>query len=149
MEISKVVKDQIQIARIIMMGLMAGQIFFYIFVWMFIRKSAVLFNPDFANSFLYMALPFAVFGTFLLGIYIGKKRKLKLQKNLSEQRKAEFYRETVILQAALVEGGSLYSIFVAFFTFSYLPFLFFAAGLLMFLYFLPSGEKYNRYLKSG
>lgn len=149
MKISDEVKNQIQISRIILSMLLAGQILFYLFTWYIIRNSAVLFNEKHADSLMYLSLPFVVFGMFFGARYIGKKRKEKLKKLTHELARAEFYRETVIMQGALIEMGSLYFIFVAFFTFSLIPYLFFAAGVLVFLFFFPTEEKYLNYLEES
>lgn len=146
MKISDEVKNQIQISRIIFSMLIAGQIVFYLFTWFIIRNSAVLFNPKYADSFLYLALPFATFGTFFLALYVGKKRKEKFLKIKHERARAEHYRETVIMQGAAIEMSSLFSIFVAFFSFSLMPYLFFVVGLLMFVLLFPTEGKYQRYL---
>ena len=143
--ISKEIKAQLQITRTLFYMLLAGQMIFYLFTWFFIRNQAVLFNEQYASHFLYLSLPVVVFGCFFLAIYTGNKRKEKFLKIKHEQVRAEYYRETLIIQGTLVEMGSLFAVFVAFFTFSLIPYLFFVLGLLMFLYFFPSEEKYKRY----
>ena len=141
------IDQQIQIAQIICGFLMAGLIIFYLFVWFLIRKSAGLFNEFFAESLLYLALPFVVLGAIIGAVYIGKYRKQKRKQHKSPEDAAVYYRETVILQTALVEGASLYAIFIAFFTISYVPLLFFAVAFLMLIYLFPGREKFLKFIE--
>lgn len=144
---NEAIKGQLQIARIIFIGLLIGQFLFYFFIQYIIKGRAVLFNPEYAQHVLYLALPFFIIGSFLLSYYIGKKRKPKFLNFKEEVRKATFYRETVILQGAIIQMANLFAILSALFTFSYLPFMFFTLGLLIFIFFFPTEAKYLRYDK--
>jgi len=144
---NEAIKGQLQIARIIFIGLLIGQFLFYFFIQYIIKSRAVFFNQDFAQHVLYMALPFLTIGGFLLSLYIGKFRKPKFQKIKEVVAKASHYRETVILQGAIIEIANLFAILSALFTFSYFPFIFFSLGLLMFMFLFPTEKKYLRYEK--
>lgn len=145
-KISDEVKNQIQIARFIYGALIGGLLIFFFFTWYIIRNSAVVFNENYTNHFFYVSLPIIVFGSFAAALYVGKKRFSKFQKIKHPQPKAEHYRETLIMQGALIEMACIFSVFIAFFTFSFLPYMFFGVGLLMFIFLFPTEEKYLRYI---
>lgn len=136
-------QKQIQIARIVALGLLIGQVFFYAFIYFMIRKNALLFNEMYSRHFLYLSLPVLL----ILGIWgafrLEKKRLEKFTKLKSAEQKAVLYRETTIAQVAIIQGINIFFIFTALFTFSYLPFLFFACGLMAFMFFFPSEMKYS------
>lgn len=136
-------QKQIQIARIVAIGLLIGQVFFYVFIYFMIRKNAILFNEVYSRHFLYLALPafliLAIWGAF----HLEKKRLEKFLTIKSAEQKAVLYRETTIAQVAIMQGVNIFFIFAALFTFSFLPFLFFACGLMAFMFFFPSEMKYS------
>ncbi len=146
---NEAIKGQLQIARIIYIGLGIGQFLFYFFIQYIIKSRAVFFNADFAQHVLYLALPFLSVGGFLLSLYVGKYRKPKFLKIKEDTAKASHYRETAILQGAIVEVANLFAILSALFTFSYLPFVFFGLGLMMFMFLFPTEAKYLRYDSSN
>ena len=138
-------KGQINIARVIFIGLLIGQFLFYFFIQYILKGRANLFNEEFAQHWLYYILPLLTFGGFFLAIQYGKNRKKKFLTIKDETAQASFYRETSIMQGAIMEMANLYAIISALLTFSLLPFMFFAVGLVMFLFFFPTENKYRNF----
>lgn len=136
-------QKQIQIARIVSLGLLIGQVFFYVFIYTVIRKNATLFNEIYSRHFLYIALPVFLILAICGAFYLEKKRIEKFLTLKSAEQKAVLYRETTIAQIAIIQGVNIFFVFAALFTFSYLPFLFFACGLMAFMFFFPSEMKYS------
>ena len=139
------VKAQINIARIIFIGLLIGQFLFYFFIQYILTGRATLFNEAFANHWLYWVLPFLTFGGFYGAYRFGKMRKKKFSELGDDIKKASHYRETAIMQGAIMELANLFSIITALLTFSFLPFMFFALGLVIFLFFFPTEAKFERF----
>lgn len=139
------IKAQINIARVIFIGLLIGQFLFYFFIQYILRGRAEMFNEEFAQHWLYWILPLLTFGGFYLAFQFGKNRKKKFLKLGDKIAQASFYRETVIMQGFIMELANLFAIITALLTFSLLPFMFFAVGLVMFLFYFPTENKYKRF----
>ena len=138
------VKKQIQLAQIVLVGLLLGQLFLYFFVYYMIHQKAVIWNASFERNLLYWLLPVFIGLMFWATFFVEKKRKEKFKTLPSDLLKSSYYRETVIIQAAIIEGINIFFLLVALFTFSYMPFMFFMVAMLLYWYIFPSGAKYQQ-----
>ena len=141
---SDAVKAQINIARVIFIGLLIGQFMFYFFIQYIISSRSVFLNEAFTTHWLYMSLPFFIIGGYLLALFYGKKRKERLKRIKGEIPMASHYRETGIAQCVIMELVNLFAVLVALMTFSLIPFVFFGLGLMLFFSLFPSEKRYTQ-----
>ncbi|NUN99183.1 MAG: hypothetical protein HUU01_01070 [Saprospiraceae bacterium] len=131
--------------NVLFYALTAGQLLFCA-VALFLRsQGAEAFNEasQFDNT-LTMVTPFLALGAFTAAWFVHKIRTAQggQQKELGE--KMQHYRLTVLLRSAMIEGGNIILLIVYLLSGRPIHLAWFAAGVLLFLYFRPSRDNFVR-----
>jgi len=75
---------------------------------------------------------------------LNRERQAQLGHLTGLAAKAEHYRASVIIRSALMEGANLFAIIAALIDVNMTYLLYFAVGLLAFVYFRPSEAEFSR-----
>ncbi len=135
------IKKQIQITNIVYLFLLGGQIIFASAVLFFKSGKEVRFLADFNHPFFYL-LPVFTFGSFIIAIIAKSLRDKKLKSLDSAIDRVNHYRETLLLQAALVEGGGFFALVITLISLNNTPLLFFCISLLFYLWLYPTEKRF-------
>lgn len=136
-------KNFFQQLSILYLGLLAGQIIFAGVVYFLVSQRMADGEP-FDPGVFRVLVPLAILGGAGTAYFLHRQRQAQGAEIEGVSAKAEHYRASVILRSAMQEGVNLFAIIAALVTQDMTFLLYFAVGLLAFLYFRPSREELSR-----
>ena len=123
--------------QIIFLALLGGQLLFAGVVYYLLQGATPAPDKQFFGYF----VPLFLLLCGGLAFWINNRRLEQMQQLPDAATRTEFYRSTVILRLALVEGANLFAIIAALVAENKGLLLNFLIGLLVFLYFRPKKEE--------
>ncbi|MCB1319297.1 MAG: hypothetical protein KDK34_03530 [Leptospiraceae bacterium] len=125
-------------------SMLGGQVLFAV-VAVFLLEHPQAFRSGWPAAPLGLVLPLVAVGALGAAFFINRKRLAEGSAESDLEAKLAHYRSTVIVRSALVEGMTLMSIVFFMLELNTTYLVFFGLGLLVFLYFRPSGDEFSRY----
>jgi hypothetical protein len=126
-------------------ALVAGQLLFCaVAVLLRYQGVAALDEASMENTTLTMVTPFLALGAFTAGWFVHRMRSAQGMQLKSIGEKVQHYRTTVLLRSAMIEGGNIMLLVAYLLSGRPIHLGWFAAGMLLFIYFRPSPENLVR-----
>ena len=131
------IKSSFQQTNRIYLALLGGQMFFAAIIFFVLGTNE---NP--VDTGLGLALPFVMLGGMGAGYWIYNQRAIQGASLSSVSEKIMHYRVSNIIRLAMTEGPNLLALVMVLLEGQTSYWLYFAAGILAFLYFRPSKDKF-------
>jgi hypothetical protein len=136
------VRLNLKIAHYLFIALGASQFLIVFFGWLMAGESTVYFSKQAQESPLFILLPIISIGTAILVWFIQYYRLKKFDMKRPLLQKVFHFRDTALMQAVFIEGANVFAVMVAIITKTYLPYMFFFLGILVFAWAYPSERRF-------
>ncbi len=122
-------------------ALLLGQLLFFGVVY-FLMANNMVDNQSMDDSLFRIIVPIMILGAAGAAYALDRQRQGNMDKLQDLEAKTQHYRNAVILRCALIEGANFFALLAGLLTQNYTYLLYFAVGLLAFIYFRPSKQQF-------
>ena len=136
-------KPVFQQLRILYYALLAGQVLFAAVVYFLLSGEMTAHAPAGTAAFQWLVPPIILAGAGA-AYFLNRQRQAQLDQLTDLPAKAAHYRNSVIIRSALMEGANFFAVIAALVDVNMTYLLYFAVGLLAFIYFRPSVGEFSR-----
>ena len=135
-------KPVFQQLNVLYYALLGGQLLFAGVVYFLLSNDMTAHAPPAASVFQWLVPPVILAGAGAAYL-LNRRRQAQLYQLTDLPGKADHYRNSVIIRSALMEGANLFAVIAALIDVNMTYLLYFAVGLLAFVYFRPSKEEFS------
>lgn len=129
--------------NILYLALLAGQLLFCGVAYFLIYNNMTDHQPP-DDALFKTLVPLFILGGAGAAYFLNRRRQVQGGELDSLEAKAQHYRSSVIIRSALMEGANLFAIVAGLLQQDLLYLLYFAVGVLAFVYFRPSKQNFIR-----
>lgn len=122
-------------------ALLLGQLLFFGVVY-FLVANEMMDNQPMDESVFRTVVPIVILGGVGAAYALDRQRQGNMDRLQDLNAKMQHYRNAVILRSALIEGANFFALLAGLLTQNYTHLLYFAVGLLAFIYFRPSKQQF-------
>ena len=122
-------------------ALLLGQLLFFGVVY-FLVANDMMDNQPMDESVFRTVVPIVILGGVGAAYALDRQRQGNMDQLQDLNAKMQHYRNAVILRSALIEGANFFALLAGLLTQNYTYLLYFAVGLLAFIYFRPSRQQF-------